>query len=322
MIYKVYGDTGAGKTSYTLYHIRKNKGDKELYTNIEVKPCEYLKAQKFTTQEFSQFLLTIPMEIVNDEEKFKQYLRENGVYKRVYAFDEIQFILSQKELARRFYLLLTIQRHLKLDFYIITQTLKGIPSNIVALGKDIRLYKNNLLGIFTKRAITYQTGEAGKVAGLKQRLVLPTEVYTCYQPHASESKSHWKLFIYIFLAIFLFGFGIYRAFSITGMKMYQKDKSKDISKNNHITYKSSNLINHHLKQLCIWKTENLGYKSKKVISIHLKKIKYCASIDEILERYLNHYENITEVQRLLYEKYKKKLSIEQTDQNSSIEKLF
>ena len=313
MIYKIYGDTGAGKTSYTMFHVKQNIKGKEFYTNIEVKPCSDLKSHRFTTEEFTQFLLTIPADVVNSEEKFKEYLRDEGIYNRIYAFDEIQFILSQKETARRFYLLLTIQRHLNLDIYIITQALSVIPSNIKALGKDVKVIKNSLVGIVTKRAITFQTGEAGKLSGMKQRIIIPKGIYQCYHSHKSESKSHWKLLLYVFGAIFFFAFGIYRAFSATSL--YQKNPTKTKTETRS---KAVYAIQKKTSVLCEWVVVNVSNQSQKHINIHLIKVRRCKNIDVILEKNKNR-EDITEIKRIMYKAYK--MNLISKDTNTSMNPL-
>jgi zona occludens toxin (predicted ATPase) len=131
MLQIVYGVPGSGKSYYAVYHIKKmmdNKMDIHLISNIE-----NLKLPHTDLDELIKTYGGIDKFFNVDCEFWKQDLER----KKILFIDEAQRYFNKRFFSPTVFFWFQYHRHLNVDIYLITQSYKTLPTELVVLAEIV-----------------------------------------------------------------------------------------------------------------------------------------------------------------------------------------
>lgn len=129
----VDGVPGSGKTYYVVHHIVDKYKDKlsevQVYANIESLVIPHIDLQEHVDKSTVEKVFTVPY--------FEKLIRDSGKEKHLIIIDEAQKFFHKKFYCQDVFYFFQYHRHLGLDIYIVTQSEKLIPIQIVSMAETV-----------------------------------------------------------------------------------------------------------------------------------------------------------------------------------------
>lgn len=129
----VDGVPGSGKTYYVVHHIvdkyKDKLGEVQVYANIESLVIPHIDLQEHVDKSTAEKVFTVPY--------FEKLIHDSGKEKHLIIIDEAQKFFHKKFYCQDVFYFFQYHRHLGLDIYIVTQSEKLIPIQIVSMAETV-----------------------------------------------------------------------------------------------------------------------------------------------------------------------------------------